>query len=193
MKYGLSMSFATAGVLLLVAGCRTPLPVSEQVTRSQWETFDSARKAFEQVVPGKTTCDDLRGMGFDPETTPNLRILNYLELLNQFMPNAAVTFDDLPPEVRAALEARERCRAYELDLTRTHREREGNLLLDVFGFRRSTRETGWNFKGLLVILDDAVVYKLSSGQPSRERFELDRRPLGPLQEIDASIALPTPW
>lgn len=65
--------------------------------------------------------------------------------------------------------------------------RYGNLLLDILGFRRKTHEYGWDFKGLILIKDGLVVYKLSSGEPQISRNETVRHPLGPLQELDGSI------
>ena len=45
---------------------------------------------------------------------------------------------------------------------------------------------GWNFKALILLNHDKVLYKLWSGQPNLDRTEQKKKPLGPLQEIDAT-------
>ena len=57
----------------------------------------------------------------------------------------------------------------------------------MFGFRRSTKETGWTIKVLSVLKDNIVVYKLRSGAPHLDRLENIKKPLGPLQEIDTTV------
>jgi hypothetical protein len=66
-------------------------------------------------------------------------------------------------------------------------KRYGNALLDITGFVKKTHETGWRFKGLLLIRNGVAVYKLSSGQPNQDRYEKKVRPLGPLQEVDSIL------
>jgi hypothetical protein len=66
-------------------------------------------------------------------------------------------------------------------------KRHGSLILDIFGFKRKTHESGWRFKGLILIKDELVVYKLSSGEPLVSREEKKLKPLGPLQELDLNV------
>src|SRR5439155_5429581 len=84
--------------------------------------------------------------GFDPFSHANVRILTYLDVISRFLPNNSIQKTDLPEPVRACLEAKDSCQAFELDLTVTQSKRYGNLFLDIFAFHRKTRETGWNFK-----------------------------------------------
>src|SRR5437879_4286719 len=84
------------------------------------------------------------------------------------------------------------CQAFELDLTVTQSKRYGNLFLDIFGFLRKTRETGWNFKALIVLNRGTVVFKLWSGEPHLERYEKKKKSLGPLQELDSLVRPPSP-
>ena len=58
---------------------------------------------------------------------------------------------------------------------------------------RKTRETGWNFKALVVLNCGKVVYKLWSGGPGLERCETKKKPLGPLQERDSTVHVPSPY
>jgi hypothetical protein len=41
--------------------------------------------------------------------------------------------------------------------------------------------TGWNFRGMLLIWDNLVIYKLICGQPLIREQEKNKNPLGPLQ------------
>jgi hypothetical protein len=52
------------------------------------------------------------------------------------------------------------------------------------GVLNKTHETGWQFKGLILIKDGVVIYKLSSGEPQISRNGKQVKPLGPLQELD---------
>ena len=87
------------------------------------------------------------------------------------MPNPGIHKQDLPGAVRECIEAKEMSRAYLVELQDTQKKRHGNLFLDIFGFNRKTHESGWRFKGLILIDNDLVVYKLSSGEPQISREE----------------------
>ncbi len=70
-------------------------------------------------------------------------------------------------------------------------KRYGNLFLDILNFRRKSRESGWRFRVLFVVVDDVVVEKLWSGEPMIEEVRDTKNPLGPFQ--DASRLLPNFW
>ena len=99
--------------------------------------------------------------------------------------------EDLPSPVFGCLNVRDQCGAYEMDPTVTKTKRYGNLFLDMFAFKRKTLETGWNFRALNVIEHDLVVYKLWSGEPNLENYETKRKPLGPFQELEGVVRMPT--
>src|SRR5260370_18642967 len=103
------------------------------------------------------------------------------------MPNQGIRMDDRHPAVRSCIEAKEKSRAYELELNDTRSKRYGNLFLDMLGFKRETHETGWEFKGLILLNDSVVVYKLPSGEPAISTDQKLARPLGPLQDIEGSF------
>lgn len=126
-------------------------------------------------------------MGFDPYTVPNVRILTYLDIIERFLPNASVTKEDLHQAIRACLDNKDGCSAYELNLAVEKKERYGNVAADVFGFKRKTKITGWNFKALIVMQNNVVVYKLRSGEPALEGYEKTVKPLGPFQELDRVV------
>lgn len=171
--------------LLFTVGCGALHTSGRTIAKSPWPDFASAKAAFDRIEPGQTTMTELRTLGFDPYTNPNVRILNYLDIQNRFLPNQSVRMEDLPMPVRQSLDAKEKSVAYELDLTVINSQRYGNLFLDVFAFNRKTHETGWNFKALVLLNHDKVLYKLWSGQPNVDRFEQKKKPLGPFQEINS--------
>lgn len=171
-------------LVLLTGGCAALFPATTTRTQSPWESFVEAEAAFERIRPNQTRIQQLKEMGFDPSTSPNVKILTYLDIIERFMPNQAITKEDLHPAVRGCIEAKEKSHAYELELADLRSKRHGNLLLDALGFRRRTHETGWQFKALILMNDGLVVYKLSSGQPMVSRFERRDKPLGPLEELE---------
>ena len=103
------------------------------------------------------------------------------------IPNQSITKDDLQRDVRNCIEAKDCCRAYELDVNINQGRRYGNLALDVFGFQKKNHITGWTFKGLIIVQDNVVVYKLHSGQPNVDKFEQKTKPLGPFQDLEGLV------
>jgi len=170
--------------VFLATGCSALLPTKTSTVESRWKTYDQARLAFELVEPYHTTTNDLVSLGLYPARSPNVKILPYADVVSIFMPNSSIHKSDLPAGVNECIDAHDRGCAYLVDLQNVHSKRYGNVLLDMFGFRRATHETGWQFKGLILLKDDVVVYKLTSGEPRVSRDEKVIRPLGPLQEID---------
>jgi hypothetical protein len=173
------------GVLLLT-GCKSLFSHGESTTVSRWKNYDKVESAFKTIVPYHTTVEDLRTMGFDPKVTPNVKTLNYVDIIQTFLPSPAIQMKDLPDAVQECIQARENSRAYLVELQDIKDQRHGYLLLDIFGFNRKTHESGWRFKGLILIKNDLVVYKLSSGEPQISRESKRVKPLGPLQELDFS-------
>ena len=185
MKRLLSLLGALAS-LLVTTGCSSLHTRGGNIAKSPWPNFAGAKAAYDLIEPGRTTVAELRALGFDPYANPNVRILNYLDIQNRFLPNQSVRQEDLAAPVRSSLARQEKSVAYELDLTVVNSQRFGNLFLDVFGFDRKTRETGWNFKALMLLDNDKVLYKLWSGQPHVDRVDQKTRPLGPFQEINSA-------
>jgi hypothetical protein len=176
------MALVGGPILLLAAGCISLLPSAETTVNSPWGSFDEAKLAFDRIVPHETTAAGLKELGFDPFSTPNIEILTYLDIIQRFMPNPSIKPGDLDEDLRACISVRDCCVAYEVDVREVESWRYGNVLLDVFGFRRKTREAGWEFKALIVLRDDIVVYKLWGGKPRLNESRKRKNPLGPLQE-----------
>ena len=182
---------ALGALVVFLPACSGLLPRAHVETVSTWSDFATAKSAFDSVVPGETTMAQLHDAGFHPLRAPNVRLLNYLDVTRIFLPNPSITLSDIDPAVRECLAEQESCGAYELDLSVLDRERYGNVLLDMFGFRKYARESGWAFRALIVLNGDQVVHKQWSGQPIIERVETKDTPLGPIQEIDLGSALRT--
>jgi hypothetical protein len=182
------LAVATLALLFFTPGCAFLLPRSHTVTRSKWSSYAEASAAFDRIVPAQTTTNDLAHLGFHPAENANVRVLTYLDIIQRFMPNQSITKEDLDEAVRACIDAREDSQAWEIDLTDVKSRRYGNALLDVTGFVKKTHETGWQFKGLLLIRDGRVTYKLASGLPQVDRHDKKVRPLGPLQEFDGILS-----
>lgn len=184
------MLLGILGAMLLTAGCRSLFSSSQSTTVSRWKNYDDVERAFQKITPYQTTVQDLRTLGFDPKGSPNVKILTYVDIIQAFMPNPAIQMQDLPAAVRECITAKEKSFAYLVELHDIRGKRHGNLLLDIFGFKRQTHESGWRFKGLILINGDLVVYQLSSGEPRVASEDKKVKPLGPLQELDTVIAHP---
>lgn len=181
------MCLSFLALVLLNTGCKSLFPSDDAKTKTKWQTYDEAQAAFDRIILHQTTLEDLKTMGYDPHATPNVRILTYLDLIERFLPNASISMQDLHKDVRACIEAKDCCNAYELNLLVNNSQRYGNLFLDIFGFKKKTHITGWNFKALILAKDDLVTYKILSGTPYVDRYEKKLKPLGPLQDLESLV------
>ena len=165
-------------IFMLLTGCAALLPSGREIAESPWIKYSDAQRGFDSIIVGKTTVDDLKGLGFDIKDSPNIKLLNYLEIAATVQ---AIPINELDPGLQSCLRARDDCRAYVFEPKRTYRKRVGNFWLDVFNFRRVTHETGWRFKALIVFVNSHVAYKLSSGEPQFNQMQDNVNPLGPFQ------------
>jgi hypothetical protein len=173
---------------LVLSSCGSTLPKGEAKTKSQWDSFEQAKSSYDSIILFETTTADLQALGFDPYSTPNVKILSYLDIIRKFSPNNAVKVGDLPPSVRACLAVREACLAYEATPGVNTSTRVGNVVLDLLKFKREEIATGWSFSALIVIDHDMVVYKIWSGIPIIDQMETRKNPLGPIQDSVGSMA-----
>jgi hypothetical protein len=175
-----------------VTGCKSLFPAVDHRTKSPWQNMEEVQCAYDEVVPKETQARELRHLGFDPYTNPNVKVLNYLDIMQRFLINPSIRKEDLPESLQEGLASKDACYGYELEVSMTRSKRYGNLFLDMTGFKRKTHETGWNFKALVVLKDDVVIYKIWSGQPQVDKYEANRKPLGPFQDIEGLVrALPS--
>lgn len=178
------MLLVVAGAMLLGTGCKSLFPSQGSTIESRWNSYAAAQAAFDKIIPDRTGTNELKQLGFHPAVSPNVRILTYVDIMQMFMPNPGINERDLPKPVRECIENPDNCYAYLVDLRNVHSKRYGNLFLDILGFKRKTHEDGWRFKGLILIRNGLVVYKLSSGEPRISQNQKQIQPLGPLQQLD---------
>jgi len=175
-----------------LTGCSSLLPQTKETSGPAgggWQSYKDAENTFAAIAPGKTTEQELAALQLDPQSNPNVTVLPRHELLQRFIINQSVTMADLDDGVRECLEARERCRALEVNQTATQKKRTGNAALDMAKVYRETHTSGWRFCGLLLVKDGVVVYKLTSGQPGIHEIAEDSDVLGPLQMLSAKLKL----
>jgi len=164
-------------------GCSGLLPSSKRDSETIWGSYEAAKRSFDEIVPYKTTVEDLRRLGYDPFVAANIKVLTYIELLHRFLPNSSITKADLDEGVQDCLLAKDACTGYEVALWRRHEDRFGNVLLDLFSFRRKTKVTGWEFNAFIIMKNGLVVYKISGGKPNIDELIDEKKPLGPFQDI----------
>ncbi len=97
-------------IILSTSACSSLLPGVKQSTQSPWMSFADAKLAFDKVIPDKTMEQDLKKLGFDPFQTPNVRMITYLEVIQQFVPNQSVQMDDLPKGIHECIKAQSACK-----------------------------------------------------------------------------------
>jgi hypothetical protein len=179
-KCGIMLSLT---FILLLSGCGIKLlPSTHDEEKSSWDSFAEAKMAFDRVTVYETDIEGLKTLGFDPFSAANMQIQTYLDIMARFMPNPAIKKGDLNRGIRECIEAQNGCMAYDMSVKVYNTQRRGNVLLDLFGFKRRTNRTGWEFNSLFVINKGFVVYKLWGGKPQVRETSLKKKPLGPLQD-----------
>ncbi|SEH07056.1 hypothetical protein [Candidatus Venteria ishoeyi] len=176
-------------ILTLSACSSILLPSKITVSQSPWQSFDEAKTSFDRIIPGKTSVQELEKMGFDPFKTPNIKRLTYLEVIERFMPHQSMQVNDLDKPLQVCISARKNCYAYQISPVVSHEQRYGNVMLDVFNFRRRNRKEGWRFMALIVVNNDKVAYKLWGGEPHTLVLEDHKKPLGPFQDIKSGFSI----
>lgn len=171
---------------LCLAGCSSLLPSSDIVIEGQWNSFEDGQKTFDTIIPYQTTTQDLKSLGLDLKSTPNVTLLNYSDVLQRFIPSPSINSEELDTGVRDCLKAKMACRGFEINQRVVNRNRIGNFWVDFLGFKRKIDVTGWHFRGMVLIKDKLVVYKLVGGQPMIHELETSENPLGPFQGVGES-------
>ncbi|MBI5058073.1 MAG: hypothetical protein HZB61_15795 [Nitrospirae bacterium] len=167
----------------ITVGCSSLLPSTKEMTKTHlWGSFEEAKTAFDMIIPYQTTVDELKQLGYDPYSTPNFKILTHLDIIQRFMINPSIKKEDLDKGIQDCIEAKTDCRSYEIRLRNSTRKRYGNVFLDLFNFKRTTKETGWTFESLIVMVNGTVVHKLWGGTPIIDETTEVKNPLGPLQD-----------
>ncbi len=172
----------------LFTGCAGLLPTTKTTVESPWKTYDEAKTTYEKIIPGKTTVNELKNLGFDPYKTPNIKLLNSKDIINIFMPNPSIRKEDLSEGIQKCIDAKDRCVAYQTEPSEIKIKNLANFWKHMFNFRRESQDYGWRFKGLIIIVDDIVTYKdPPGGEPIIDLKKEQKNPLGPLQNIGDAI------
>jgi hypothetical protein len=190
-KYLLTILLIFTAAIFLT-GCTSLLPTTKTTTKSPWETFEDAKKNFDRILPYKTKDEDLKGLNFHPYITENVEILTYLDIIKRFMPNPSIQMKDLDAGLQECLQYKELCYAYEINIQNIRTKRFGNVILDLFSFKRKREDYGWYFNALIVMNEDLVIYKLWGGKPNIHEFYEQKKPLGPFQESESIMREATP-
>jgi hypothetical protein len=181
-------------VLLLIAtallsGCSHLLPGVKREVSNPWADFAAVKQSFDEIVPHQTSMEGVRTLGFNPDATPNMEILNQAQVVEAALPSPLQDRSTISRGIVDCMDAGSRCVGYALQPSRIQTQRVGYFLLDILNFRRDTVTTGWKFSALIVVIDNQVVYKQWSGQPQIRSTVRSTNPLGPLQKIDEAMGL----
>lgn len=168
-----------------IAGCSL-LPKGSHDVVAPWKSYNEVKAAFDNIKLNKTTKHDLKAMNFDPLNQPNISIMSYLDVMQQFLVNPSIKKEDLDQGVQTCIQAKTGCIAYKIDINNTSYKRYGNFFADFLSFKRQTNLSGWKFNAIIVLVDNVVVYKLSAGTPSVNVNDLAVKPLGPAQGVGES-------
>ncbi|MCR4346443.1 MAG: hypothetical protein NUV55_04420 [Sulfuricaulis sp.] len=166
---------------VFLAGCASLLPHAHTSTVGPWQNYYEAQQAFDKIVPYQTTLEDLKTLKLDPQSNPNITILNYSDVIRRFIPSPSVSAEELAPGVRACILAKAACNGYEIVQSSNSRKRHGNFWADFTNFKRKVEITGWSFNGVILVKDNVVIYTLTGGQPAIYALEENKNPLGPFQ------------
>lgn len=173
-----------------LSACSSLLPSGKQEDAFPWPSYQQAQQTFAAIAPGSTTLADLRQLGIQPESTPNITLLNHADLARRLAATSGLDLRLLPPSLQHCLASHASCYALEIEQKHLDRQRYGNFWRDFLNFERKVHVKGWQFNALIILQNDKVVYKLWSGKPNIEQEELEHSPLGPLQGLGTSLLRP---
>ena len=173
--------------LLFAAGGCSTLPSGSHVIISPWRSYDDVKTSYDKIELDKTTKEELKALYFDPFTRPNIAICSHLDIMQRFLVNTSIKIEDLDEGLQKCIKAKTRCKAYLVDINNTSYERYGNFFTDLLTFSRKTKQVGWKFSAMIVLVDNVVVYKSYGGTPIVDIDDRAVKPLGPAQGIGEQI------
>lgn len=172
----------------VLTACSNLLPQKHERPELPWDSFEDIKHVYDLILPNTSTVDYLHEQGINPYATPNISIISHLDIQERFIPNSSVRMEDVDPGVLACIRHGADCYAYQMSVSVLKSRREGNVMLDIMGFRKTTMKEGWKFDALFVIDRwdgrDVVVYKVWRGSPQIKTMAKDKNPLGPLTKSD---------
>jgi hypothetical protein len=173
--------------LMTVSGCAALLPRSTTITNSPWKSYQEVANAYNEVIPSKSTVHDIKKLGFNIYSTSNLKILSFVDLA---VATSTLKRDELGSGIDTCLRVRDQCTGYIFEPQVANSNRYGNFWLDIFNFKKKTKESGWRFRASFLVVNSIVVEKFWYGEPL---VNLDREvinPLGPVQELGGLFSFP---
>ncbi|MFC1756611.1 hypothetical protein ACFLZC_00415 [Patescibacteria group bacterium] len=172
--------------LFLMFGCQTILlPVSQNTITSPFKSYKEAGDVYiYEIQEGKTTGEELTILGMG-HTSPNVETWDHITVEKMFMHNPNIRFEDLRENVQTFLNAKNRGLALKISFGETKKKSKGNVILHFLNLLRIEKTSGWNFEGLILLVDNVVVYKLMppKGIVFIDKETVKRTPLGPLTNI----------
>lgn len=157
------------------------LPSSEVTVTSKWNTLESIDQVYEKISLGSNS-EELKVMGVDANT-PNLKVLGKRTTIEYLTPNKKEVDQEI---IRSCQESKD-CYAFLITSSKKSSKRIGNPVKDVMSFERITRETGWYIEAMFVFVDGKLVFKARDKEANIEIIKKEKRPLGPLQNLDDDI------
>ncbi|MES2205934.1 MAG: hypothetical protein V4525_03945 [Pseudomonadota bacterium] len=170
-----------------LSGCASLLPTAKEDTKTLWHSYSEAHEMYKKIVPGQTSLNELKTMGIDPAVTSNVSLLGEADMLRRLLVAFPSDIRLLDKNLRECMSSQHECFAYEIEQNHRDRKRTGNVLLDLFNFKRHTDVSGWQFDTIFVIGDGIVIYKQWSGKPNIQQSEDESNPLGPFQNMAPSL------
>jgi len=185
----LQTCFAALLTVVLLGACSSWLPVLQREVSNPWADFAAVKRSFDEIVPFQTSMRQVRALGFDPDKTPNMHMLNQAQVIEAVLPSPLQERSTVPQGVIQCMQAGATCMAYAMEPSRIEQRRVGNFVLDFVNFHRQSVTTGWKFSALIVVIDNQVVYTQWSGEPQIHTTIDRKNPRGPLQNFDESLGV----
>lgn len=170
--------------LFVVTGCATKSGLrdtSETITDERWESFDAVSRAFQKIESG-ADLQEIAQLGFGPRAK-NVTLIPYHELLKRLLGTGNQSETDLSEEVRICLSEKTWCSALAITVKRTNTIEMSSFFSKVVLRESHKVTTGWEFIGVIVLLEDRAVYTTSGGQPNIYAINPEQRPLEIFEKV----------
>ena len=178
-----------SSLLIASVGCVGLLPSKTINTHTNWSDYRQLEFIANDIRVGQTL-NDLKGIGIDVHNTENIHVLTHLDVAKRF---GLIGMKDpnliTPTGVQRMLAAAEKGRGYELIVESTVEQHEGSFWKNFLGFKKVKRTTGWKFSVLIITVDGSVQYVLHKGNPNINSLVVEKRPLGPFQNLNGYVVV----
>lgn len=201
--------FAVFMPFFVLTGCATVLPSGSQqssIHALPWKNYDEFSENTEKVVAFKTTFDNLKKIGFNPDRNgiPNTEVLNKEKVRQKLLPRQNDSVDSLPPGAKECYINFSVCPGYAFSAKKVNTRGIGSAWLRVIRVKKEDETTGWKGTVDFYLLprkyipsaylpaddmvaggeargEEAVVVFMSvGGIPNIQELVVKKTPLGPL-------------